>query len=111
MTRDDEGRWIDVAEAGEVRLCARLCDTCVFRPGNLMRLEHGRVAQMARDARAEQGHIVCHETLDTDAPAICRGYADKADRGRSMALRLGRALGWIKEIMPPGMPGTERSDQ
>jgi hypothetical protein len=98
---DDEGRRQDVARPGEVRLCARLCDTCIFRPGNLMHLEPGRLTQMTRDARADEGHIVCHDTLDTDAPAICRGYADKADRGRSLALRFGRALGWIKEIDPP----------
>lgn len=98
---DDEDRRIDVAGPGEVRLCARLCDTCIFRPGNLMRLPPGRVADMVKDAHRDEGHIVCHKTLDTEAPAVCRGYADKADRGRSLALRFGRALGWIREVEPP----------
>jgi len=98
---DDEGRRSDVAEPGEIRLCSRMCDTCVFRPGNLMLLEPGRVADMVRAARRDEGHITCHKTLDTDAPAICRGYADGPDAGRSLALRFGRALGWIKEIDPP----------
>ena len=102
---DDEGRRYDVAQPGEIRLCVHMCDTCIFRPGNLMMLEPGRRAQMIRDARAAEGHIVCHATLDTEAPAICRGYADKADRGRSLALRIGRALGWIKEVNPPTKEG------
>lgn len=100
--RDDEGRRHDVARPGEIRLCARMCDTCIFRPGNLMYLEPGRVTQMVNDARAAEGHIVCHKTLDTEAPAICRGYADGPDTGRSIALRLARIIpGWIKEIEPP----------
>lgn len=98
---DDEGRRHDVAEPGEVRLCAHMCDTCIFRPGNLMHLSPGRVADMVKKARADEGHIVCHATLDTEAPAICRGYADKADQGRGLALRLGRILGWLREITPP----------
>jgi hypothetical protein len=99
---DDEGRRIDVAELGEIRLCARMCDTCVFRPGNLMHLEPGRVTDMVKAAHKDEGHITCHKTLDTEAPAICRGYADKADRGRSLALRIGRALGWLREVEPHG---------
>jgi hypothetical protein len=98
---DEEDRRIDVAEPGEIRLCARMCDTCVFRPGNLMYLAPGRLTDMVKGAHRDEGQIVCHKTLDTEAPAICRGYADKADRGRSLALRIGRALGWIKEIEPP----------
>ncbi len=98
---DEEGHRSDVAEPGEIRLCSRMCDTCIFRPGNLMFLAPGRMAGMVKEARADEGHITCHKTLDTDAPAICRGYADKADHGRSMALRVGRIMGMIKEIDPP----------
>lgn len=110
MTEDYDDEWdgdgwgpqpVGDAHAHEVRLCSRMCDTCIFRPGNPMHLMPGRVAQMVKDARAGEGHIPCHDTLGTDAPAICRGYADKADHGRSLLLRLGRALGWIKEIDPP----------
>lgn len=101
---DDEGRRHDVGDPAtlEVRLCSRMCDTCVFRPGNLMNLRPGRLASWVKELHRDQGHIVCHKTLDTQAPAICRGYADKADQGRSFALRVGRAMGWIKEIEPPG---------
>jgi hypothetical protein len=84
-----------------VRVCADLCSTCVFRPGNLMHLRPGRLADLVAQAQAREGHIVCHSTLGTSQPAICRGYADGPDRGRSLTLRLGRALGIVREITPP----------
>lgn len=98
-----EPGWADVADpvTGEVRLCASLCTTCIFHPGNQADLLPGRVAQMVREARAREGHIPCHSTLGTPAPAICRGYADGPDRGTSLALRLGRALNSLVEIPPP----------
>ncbi|GAA2110168.1 hypothetical protein [Streptomyces synnematoformans] len=105
---DAPGRpgYADVADpvTGEVRLCASLCATCIFHPGNQADLLPGRVAQMVRDARACAGHIPCHSTLDTPAPAICRGYADGPDRGASLTLRLGRALNTLIEITPPDHP-------
>ncbi|MFI9271809.1 hypothetical protein ACIGXM_13980 [Kitasatospora sp. NPDC052896] len=102
LEADDAGLYKDVAdpEAGIVRLCSKLCSTCILRPGNLMDLEPGRVASMIREAREKEGHVVCHKTLGTPAPAICRGYADHADHGRSLALRFGRALNAIVEIEP-----------
>jgi len=86
---------------GIVRLCASQCSTCIFRPGNPMALEPGALKDLIGKARRNQGHIVCHATLDTDDPAICRGYADHADHGRSLALRLATALGTVRHITPP----------
>ena len=44
---------------------ADLWPTCMFRPGNLMRLDEGRVEGMAAEALADDGGtIVCHDTLD-----------------------------------------------
>ncbi|MZG16172.1 hypothetical protein GTY44_22235, partial [Streptomyces sp. SID5914] len=86
---DDAGPYAAVADphTGAVRLCSRRCDTCIFHPGNLMHLEPGRVTDMVSHARETEGHVVCHKTLGTDIPAICRGYADGPDQGRSLALR------------------------
>ncbi|MFC8045352.1 hypothetical protein [Nocardia sp. NPDC057353] len=54
-----------------------------------------------RDTLAYEGHIVCHNTLDTTG-AICRGFADSPlAHDRSLALRTGRALGVLTEIEPP----------
>ncbi|MFE7277502.1 hypothetical protein [Streptomyces sp. NPDC057623] len=86
---------------GTVRVCSHRCDTCIFHPGNLMHLQPGRVAAMVTRARQTEGHVVCHKTLGTETPAICKGFADGPDQGRSLALRLARALGTLREISPP----------
>ncbi|MFJ9907943.1 hypothetical protein ACIRVK_34565 [Streptomyces sp. NPDC101152] len=50
------------------------------------------MAEMVADAIAQEGHIVCHATLGTDAPAICAGFAaHRTGRAASLALRLARA--------------------
>ncbi|MEV0444977.1 hypothetical protein AB0I84_31480 [Streptomyces spectabilis] len=89
-----DGLRHDVADpqTWTVRVCSDRCGTCIFRPGNLMALERGRVAAMLKTALAEEGHIVCHKTLGTDAPAICSGFATHPQgRTASLALRLAQA--------------------
>ncbi|MCX4761883.1 hypothetical protein OG562_13045 [Streptomyces sp. NBC_01275] len=50
------------------------------------------MAEMIANAIAEEGHIVCHATLGTEAPAICAGFAaHRNGRTASLALRLARA--------------------
>ncbi|MGW6393287.1 hypothetical protein ACWFR1_22900 [Streptomyces sp. NPDC055103] len=93
-TYTDDGLRHDVAdpEAWSVRICLERCATCIFRPGNLMRLEAGRVKGMVDQAVADRGHIVCHATLGTDTPAICAGFeVHPVGRRHSLALRLARA--------------------
>ncbi|WJV48931.1 hypothetical protein [Streptomyces flavofungini] len=47
---------------------------------------------MLKKALAEEGHIVCHKTLDTVAPAICSGFATHPHGiAASLALRLAQA--------------------
>ncbi|WP_234537693.1 hypothetical protein [Streptomyces shenzhenensis] len=96
------GPYDEVADplTGAVRVCARRCDSCIFHPGNLMHLQPGRVASMVTRARETEGHVVCHKTLGTESPAICRGFADGPDQGNSLALRLARVLGTLREISP-----------
>lgn len=91
---------------GEVRLLSERCSTCIFRPGNPFRATMpARVREMIQDAVANESHVTCHSTLPGSAPAvvepaICRGFADTYG-DRSLALRLGSALGTIREIPPP----------
>jgi hypothetical protein len=105
LTDDEWGTGAHIGNplTGEVRVCEDLCATCVFRPGNLMNLEPGRVAGMVRDAVAGEGHITCHKTLGTAEPAICAGFARHPQgRARSLALRMIRAgIARIKWITPP----------
>ena len=75
---------------GRVHVLSGLCGTCVFRPGNLMRLRPGRLRQMVAESIAGESAITCHSTLGTDTPAICRGYWNRYAE-RVWTLRLARA--------------------
>jgi hypothetical protein len=61
---------------GRVHVKREMCPTCVFRPGNLMHLNAGRLREMVDQARANESTIVCHDTLDGDN-AACRGFFDR----------------------------------
>jgi len=80
---------------GKVHVCARQCDTCVFRKGNLMHLSPGRLAQMVKESVAQEAAITCHETLDIDN-AVCRGFFDRhATQPLQVAERL-RLIEWVE---------------
>ncbi|MCW6004296.1 hypothetical protein K1W54_06830 [Micromonospora sp. CPCC 205371] len=102
----DNGRGLSVGDRvlGKSRLLSRQCATCIFRPGNLMHLQEGRLKDLVAQTRAAESFIVCHSTLPPypypDAkPAICRGFAD---RYTTQALQvIGRLWGFV-EVDPPG---------
>jgi len=86
------------------RLLSRQCETCIFRPGNRMRLEPGRLREIVDQAVAADSYVICHDTLPYHrypqaTPAICRGFADRYDTG---ALQLMRRLWGFAEVDPPG---------
>ena len=83
---------------GRIHVCSEMCSTCIFRPGNLMRLTSGRVRQMVDDAKRDESCITCHATLGTDANAICRGFFD---RFKTQPLQIAERLGLIEEVPPP----------
>lgn len=77
---------------GRVRIMDEMCSTCVFRPGNLMHLQPGRLAGMIADATRDESTIVCHSTLDLPKQAACRGFVDRhATTPLQIAIRLGLA--------------------
>lgn len=88
----------DVFRNGKVHVQKHQCSTCIFRPGNLMRLEEGRVEQMVHDAIRDDGCIPCHKHLDGPGQAVCRGFFDN-HHGDSKALLLARQMGIIEEIV------------
>lgn len=59
-----------------VHVCAEMCETCIFRPGNLMGLRPGRAKELIRAATRDDSAIICHSTLSGDQ-AVCRGFYDK----------------------------------
>jgi hypothetical protein len=80
-----EGLWI----------CSEMCSTCVFRPGNLMQLQPGRLRGMVNDSLANDSGIPCHKTLD-GRRALCRGFWDRHQRDTLMC-RLGAVYG-VREL-------------
>lgn len=77
-----------------LRVCASMCATCIFRPGNLMELRSGRVRGMVNEAVERDGFIPCHKTLDGER-AVCRGFYD-AYGDRTLACRFGVIVGVIE---------------
>lgn len=92
----------DVYRDGKVHVLAEECETCVFRPGNRMRLEPGRLAGMVRDAKRADSTIVCHSTLyrtDGVRHAACRGFFD---RHPTTPLQVAERLGCVEyDPVPP----------
>ena len=74
-----------------LRVCADMCPTCIFRPGNLMHLRPGRVRRMVDQALADDSAIVCHDTLH-GSEAVCRGFFDR-HHADTLLCRLGFVLG------------------
>jgi hypothetical protein len=102
---DDTGHHLGVGDPvlGKSRLLSRQCATCIFKPGNLMRLHEGRLRDLVADTRAAESYIVCHSTLPhylyPDAqPAICRGFTD---RYSTQALQVIARLWGFVEVDPP----------
>jgi hypothetical protein len=81
-----------------LRVCTSECATCVYRPGNVMHLQPGRLKGMVADALGNDSFIVCHKTLDGER-AVCRGFYD-AHGWATLGCRLGHLLGVI-EVTPP----------
>jgi hypothetical protein len=106
MEDDERSSSILDEETGKPRLLADKCETCIFRPGNLMRLRPGRVGGMVQDAVNGGGYITCHATLDGPQnptrvrAAICRGFYDGYARSSNVLRVFGR-LGGFTEIPPP----------
>lgn len=89
------------AGGGKPRLLSEQCETCIYRPGNLMHLSRGRLRQMTQEALQEgnQG-VICHDTLDLSAGAVCRGFYDLHGY-RNNFIRVIQRIGGFQEIPPP----------
>lgn len=84
---------------GYARLLSRPCDTCVTFPDDRMFLGEHR-EEFIQTARERGAFIVCHDTTDTGAAAICRGFYN-LHRHDSTFLSLGERLGRMQEVEPP----------
>jgi hypothetical protein len=92
-----KGEKTNVASRGVVRVQAEKCATCIFRPGNQMELRKGRVRDMVDAIRDIEGVIPCHETLENEEQAVCKGQYDMY---QTPLLRLAEVMDkieWVKE--------------
>lgn len=81
------------------------CATCIYRPGNLMDLRPGRVAQMTKETRAKDTNVICHKSRDVGGEwtenAYCSGNVEVVGLGQ-----LGRIMercGFLHEKHPDDM--------
>jgi len=79
------------------------CDTCIFRPGNLMDLNKGRLADLIESTDEGDTNVICHKSrsvsgaIHTDA--WCKG---SVDRRPGKAVRTLREMGLGEEISTDG---------
>ena len=98
---------------GKVHVRKDRCKTCIYRPGNLMRLEDGRKEQMERDADADGGCIPCHSHIHRGEAVepVCRGYFDHGVRGANLSMVLAEVMDvieWVEDYHSPhGEDGSE----
>lgn len=93
---DEEGWAMPPYVGGKLRIMTEMCSTCIFRPGNKMDLERGRVANIMREVRRNDSYVTCHKTLGTGQPGvICKGSSE-AHFGQME--RIGRRLGAMLEM-------------
>lgn len=58
---------------------SRQCETCIFRPGNLMHLRTGRLKDVVESNLSTGTLLTCHETTHGQAEeqVMCRGFFDQ----------------------------------
>ncbi len=85
----------DVFRNNRVHVMAKMCDNCIFRPGNPMNLRRGRVAQMVSWCKRNEGSIPCHKTTygQAEGEAVCRGFFEKH---KTQALQVAERMGLIE---------------
>ena len=81
-----------------MRVLRQQCSTCIFRPGNLMRLDSGRLADMVQSVREKGTFVVCHQTLSEPLGAVCRGSFDKVE---TPPVQLAKRLSFVVLVDPP----------
>ena len=90
-----ENREFNTFDEKGVRVQKEKCKTCIFHPGNRMRLEAGRVKEMVDRSIVNDSAIICHATLDLDEQAVCRGFFDAHKTG---PLQVAERLDLVNEV-------------
>lgn len=89
------------SERDGVRLLSEMCDTCIFRPGNLMQIRPGRLRDIVSYSRCRESYVVCHKTLrevTSRGEALCRGFYDLPKP--TAFIQVGNRLKWWRLVRP-----------
>lgn len=97
MNEDDEDEQTPVYDKAGLHVMAEPCSTCIFKPGNLMRLDKGRVKDMTDSTDREDTNVVCHQTLGQPVGALCHG---SVERRPGQMVRIGERLNAIVKVQP-----------
>jgi hypothetical protein len=84
-----------------VHVMRERCSTCIFRPGNLMNLHEGRLADLTAETDRHDSNVICHQWLGRGFPvgALCRG---SVDRRAGQMVRIGERFGpLVLDDAPP----------
>lgn len=81
-----------------LRVLKEQCNTCIFRPGNLMNLNKGRLKDMVESVEADQTYVICHKTLDQPLGSVCRGSFDNV---YTTAIKVAERIGFIDFVDLP----------
>lgn len=91
---DEEERPVACYDGAGLHVMRERCSTCIFRPGNLMRLNEGRLADMTASTDRDDTNVICHKTLDRSVGALCRG---SVDRRAGQMVRVAERIGALRE--------------
>lgn len=87
---------------GRLHVMAEKCSDCVFRTGNPMRLQPGRLRSLVEDNLAADAALTCHQTTygqDERGEAICAGF-DAAYGSEVTGLRAAHVMGLVQHQEP-----------
>lgn len=95
---------------GKVHVMSEKCSTCVFRPGNLMRLRPGRLQEMTDHVQDTGVPFSCHQTLayasiehqeHYEGNALCAGAVEQYGP-ESNIIRMARLMEIVEGVDPHG---------
>jgi hypothetical protein len=71
MSSADRGFNVFDATTGKVGVCAKMCSSCIYRPGTPIPEARDRVIAAAIES---DNVVICHSTLDTKKQLVCHGF-------------------------------------
>lgn len=88
-----------VYHSNKVHVVDKKCSTCVFHPGNLMKLQPGRLKEIVDHNLGEGVGLTCHKTTfdQQEQEATCAGYYE-AYGDQIQIYQVAERLGMIERV-------------